>query len=194
MANIFTEIEEKLGKLRRNETQMSEAQKKQYAKQLTALKKNISKSATEICKGFLLCGVKVLKEDCETSGVIDRINMILAEETAKGTIKEASRILFSTYDVDKFLEALCPLHDRVFYEGYGPYWVKHCTVYDEEDVQTIGGGEFSAWNDIIDMGWIAEYGIWKKKDELCWTHMLPPTMELIRRRYKEAKKAYAGTL
>lgn len=193
MGNIFTEMDEMLGKLRRNEEQMTEAQKKQYAVQLLALKKKISKSATEICRSFLLCGIRILKED-ENNEAIERINMILAEEIARGALKEASRILFSTYNVDKFLEALCPVHDRVFYEGYAPYWIEHCDVYNEEGKQTHGGGEFSAWNHIIDIGWIEEYGVWKKKDEMCWMIMLPPTMELIQKEYEEAKKRYAGAL
>lgn len=193
MGNIFTEMDEMLGKLRRNEEQMTEAQKKQYAVQLLALKKKISKSATEICRSFLLCGIRILKED-ENNEAIERINMILAEEIARGALKEASRILFSTYNVDKFLEALCPVHDRVFYEGYAPYWIEHCDVYNEEGKQTHGGGEFSAWNHIIDMGLIEEYGVWKKKDEMCWMIMLPPTMELIQKEYEEAKKRYAGAL
>lgn len=193
MGNIFTEMDEMLGKLRRNEEQMTEAQKKQYAVQLLALKKKISKSATKICRSFLLCGIRILKED-ENNEAIERINMILAEEIARGALKEASRILFSTYNVDKFLEALCPVHDRVFYEGYAPYWIEHCDVYNEEGKQTHGGGEFSAWNHIIDMGWIEEYGVWKKKDEMCWMIMLPPTMELIQKEYEEAKKRYAGAL
>ena len=193
MGNIFTEMDEMLGKLRRNEEQMTEAQKKQYAVQLLALKKKISKSATEICRSFLLCGIRILKED-ENNEAIERINMILAEEIARGALKEASRILFSTYNVDKFLEALCPVHDRVFYEGYAPYWIEQCDVYNEEGKQTHGGGEFSAWNHIIDMGWIEEYGVWKKKDEMCWMIMLPPTMELIQKEYEEAKKRYAGAL
>ena len=193
MGNIFTEMDEMLGKLRRNEEQMTEAQKKQYAVQLLALKKKISKSATEICRSFLLCGIRILKED-ENNEAIERINMILAEEIARGALKEASRILFSTYNVDKFLEALCTVHDRVFYEGYAPYWIEHCDVYNEEGKQTHGGGEFSAWNHIIDMGWIEEYGVWKKKDEMCWMIMLPPTMELIQKEYEEAKKRYAGAL
>ena len=193
VGNIFTEMDEMLGKLRRNEEQMTEAQKKQYAVQLLALKKKISKSATEICRSFLLCGIRILKED-ENNEAIERIYMILAEDIARGALKEASRILFSTYNVDKFLEALCPVHDRVFYEGYAPYWIEHCDVYNEEGKQTHGGGEFSAWNHIIDMGWIEEYGVWKKKDEMCWMIMLPPTMELIQKEYEEAKKRYAGAL
>ena len=96
VGNIFTEMDEMLGKLRRNEEQMTEAQKKQYAVQLLALKKKISKSATEICRSFLLCGIRILKED-ENNEAIERINMILAEEIARGALKEASRILFSTY-------------------------------------------------------------------------------------------------
>jgi hypothetical protein len=67
---------------------MSEEQKKQFEKQLKALKIKIAKDATEICKGFILSGILILKED-ESDGVIDRINMILAEEKAKGVFKEA---------------------------------------------------------------------------------------------------------
>lgn len=193
MSNIFTEIEEKLGKLRRNEEQMSEEQKKQFEKQLKALKIKIAKDATEICKGFILSGVLILKGD-ESNGVVDRINMILAEEKAKGTLDKASRILFSTYNVDKFLEALCPVHDQVFYEGYAPYWIEHCAVYNEEGKQTMGEGVFSAWNSIIDMGWIEEHNIWKAKEKDEWRIMLPPTMELIRKEYEDRRKEYAGTL
>lgn len=193
MSNIFTEIEEKLGKLRRNEEQMSEEQKKRFEKQLKALKIKIAKDATEICKGFILSGILILKED-ESDGVIDRINMILAEEKAKGAFKKASRILFSTYDVDKFLETLCPVHDRVFYEGYAPYWIEHCVVYNEEGKQTMGGGEFDGWNDIINMGWIEEYGIWKARGKEEWRIMLPPTEELIQKEYEERRKEYAGTV
>ena len=192
MANIFTEIEEKLGKLRRNEEQMSEEQKKQFEKQLKALKIKIAKDATEICRGFILSGILILKGD-ESDGVIERINMILAEEKAKGAFKEASRILFTTYDVDKFLEALCPVHDRVFYEGYAPYWIDHCDVYNEEGRQTLGEGVFSAWNRIIGMGWIEEHNIWKAKGKDEWRIMLPPTEELIRREYEARRKEYAGT-
>ena len=123
-------------------------------------------------------------EQISVSGILEIIQYL----------KEASRILFSTYDVDKFIESLCPVHDRVFYEGYAPYWIEHCDVYNEEGKQTHGGGEFSAWNHIIDMGWIEEYGVWKKKDEMCWMIMLPPTMELIQKEYEEAKKRYAGAL
>ena len=172
---------------------MTEAQKKQYAVQLLALKKKISKSATEICRSFLLCGIRILKED-ENNEAIERINMILAEEIARGALKEASRILFSTYNVDKFLEALCPVHDRVFYEGYAPYWIEHCAVYNEEGKQTMGEGAFSAWNSIIDMGWIEEHNIWKAKKKDEWRNMLPPTMELIRKEYEDRRKEYAGTL
>lgn len=90
--------------------------------------------------------------------------------------------------MDKFLEALVPVHNWVFYEGYGPYWVKHCRSYDGTGNT---GDVLTAWNDIIEMGWDAEHGIWQK--EMCWTLMMPPTMELIGKEYEEAKKN-AGAL
>lgn len=181
MGNVYEEISEKLGKLRRNETQMTEEQKKKYARQLKALQKKIAEDASAIMRGFVLSGVKILKGD-GADEAIDRINKILEQERAKDEIRKASHVLFSTYDVDKFLEALIPLHDMVWFEGYGPYWCSKCRPY--AGISKTGDA-LTVWNDIIGMGWDAEHHIWQKEDEICWTLMLPPTMELIEESRKE---------
>ena len=189
MANIFTEIDEKLGKLRRNEQQMTDEQRVKYAGQLKALKIKIAEDARKICSSFLTGGITFLKEDAkEAEDAIIRIERIVAEENARGTFKKASRILFSTYSVDKFLNFLCPVNDRIDCEGYGPYWAGHCRPCEDGD----GDARFTFWNDIIDMGWVEEWKIWKKKGEWCWTTRLPPTMELIREEYEDRRRHYAG--
>ena len=189
MENIFTKINEKLGKLRRNETQMTDEQRIEFAGRLRALKIKIAEDARKICRSYLISGITLLKEDAkEVKEAISRIEMIMAEENARGTFKKASRILFSTYSVDKFLDSLCQVHDRIECEGYGPYWAKHCRPCEGGDSDE----KFSFWNDIIEMGWVEEWQCWKKKGEPCVTTMLPPTMELILEEYEDRRRHYAG--
>ncbi len=175
--NSLKEITENLEKLRRNEINMSEEQKTQYAHQLCKLRKKIAEKATKILKSFLLSGIQILKDE-DGAKVIDRINRILAEEQEKGTFQKICNTLYLTYSVDKFLVAAIPIYNRIMYEGYAPYWVKHCILNDKKD--------FSFRNDIIKMEWCAEHSVWKTKD--AWSIMLPPTMELIQKEYNEEKE------
>lgn len=187
MENTYQEFIEKLGKLQRNETQMSERQKVIYAAQLKALRSKIAASASEFARSFILGSVRLLKADPpETKDeCIGRITAIIDQEVKAGAMKKASRTLFHTYDVEKFLEALLPIRQRVWYEGYAPYWCQHCRPYTGTG---MSGKPLTFWNDLIGMGWNSEHSIWEKENELSWTLMLPPTMELVRQEYKQEKE------
>ncbi len=191
MENTFQEFTEKLGKLQRNETQMTERQKVIYAAQLKALRSKIAASATGIAKGFILGGIQILKKDPpETKDeCINRIKVIVDQEVGAGAMKRASKVLFTTYDADKFLEALLPIRQRVWFEGYGPYWCQHCKPYTGSG---MSGKPLTYWNDLIGMGWNPEYSVWEKEKEICWTLMLPPTIKLVRREYKQEKERIAN--
>ena len=187
MEFTYEEFENNLKKLQRNETQMSSAQKIQYARQLKALKNKIAKQATEITREFVCSGIRILKDDPKGDEAMKAIQGIVEREVEAGVLKEVSRILFKTYDTDKFLNALVPFHEKVWYEGYGPYWAAHCSRTEN--------AEYPYWNDIIEMWWWEKGNIWQSGgDEVVFTIMLPPTMELIKERYEEEKKQNARIL
>ena len=164
MENTYQEFTEKLGKLQRNETQMTERQRVIYADQLKALKKKVAGLATEIASEFILGSVRLLKSDTEKtkSECIDRVKAAIDREVEAGTMKKASRVLFTTYSIEKFLEALLPIHYRVWYEGYAPYWCQHCRPYKGTG---MSGRPLTYWNDLIGMGWNSEYSLWEKEKE-----------------------------
>ena len=181
----YKELEEALGKLKRNETQMSEEQKRRYAKQLEA---KIRQLASQVMREFLLSGIRIRKDDGdETAG---KIEAVVRDE--QGSMRKAMEILLSTYDMDEFLKALCPIQCRIFHEGYGLYWVSHC--------KPTGDPEFPYTNDLIGMEWWEGHNEWaatKMEDgkrtvdfKRGVTIMLPPTMELIQKDYQEEMQRY----
>jgi len=166
MGNVYEEIGENLGKLKRNEEQMTPEQKEQYKKPLKALQKKIASQASEILQSFLLMGVRVMKDEM-TKEMEERLSGIIKEE--QPVIDRASKILFSTYDVQKFLDAALSVEERIFHEWYGPYWVAHCKVQPDGTI----------YNDIIKMAWDDNLKMWVNPEEKSFTIMLPPTMDAI---------------
>ena len=193
MADFYERLTENLGKLQRNESQMTEEQKKQYAAPLKKLKNQICQDATEAMKQFVTMGIRILKEDEDSEewkNVIRAIEKISDAHAEAGTVKKASKILFETYDLDKFFESLCGFHTDVWYKAYGPYWLKHCKPQDDP--------EYPYHNDIIDMDWWAEHNEWAKtkiengKRATDYfggvTIMIPPTKELLDKAYEEERE------
>jgi hypothetical protein len=174
------EFEEKLARLRRNmEKTTPEERRTKYASAFKNFKKDVAHDASEILRTFCLGNMLLdpaYKTDPnakkEVDDLIDRINAIVAEEKAAGELKRLSDVLFQTYSLDKFLDAAAErLYKRVYYEGYGPYWVSHCRRIEERH---------SYWNPLIQMYWKEEYMIWIAEDGLSFTSRLPPTMKQIR--------------
>lgn len=186
MGSGFQELTEKLGKLQRNETQMTERQKIIYAEQLKALKHKIAGLATGIAKDFILGGIRLLKQDQEE--FIAQMKTIIDQEVAAGAMKKASRVLFTTYDPEKFLEALVPFRHRVWYEGYGPYWCKHSRTFSQQEITENGYGEYTAYNEIIKAWYLGKHRTWIFQDGRSFTLMLPPTMELVNQEYQQEKE------
>ena len=189
MASQYERLVENLGKLKRNETQMTKEQKEQYKKPLLKLKQEIADDATEVMKSFVTGGMRLAKGDKDSDewrNVIKATERLFNEWGEQGKLKEASKILFTTYDLDKFLEALCPIHSTVWHLAYGGYWLKHITETGEQ--------EYPYYNDILDMYWWKEHHEWaatkiengKRVTDYYGgvTIMLPPTKELIDAEYK----------
>ena len=189
MAIDLKKTQEKLDKLRRNETQMTPEQKIAWKKNLQAFRNQIIAEANEIIREFIFGQLNVLKEDeGAVSQIIARAQKLIETDWWKGQMKNAKNVLFGTYSVNKFLEAICRMHVEVWYKAYGPYWVSK-TVTDPAT------GEMT--NPIVDAiwgkkcVWNAEHGQWEGKEELTWTIMLPPTMELLKQSYEEEVRSYA---
>ena len=189
MASQYEILVENLGKLKRNETQMTKEQREQYKKPLLKLKQEIADDATEVMKSFVTLGMRLANGDKGSEdwrNVIKATERLFNEWAEQGKLKEASKILFTTYDLDKFIEALCPIHSTVWHLAYGGYWLKHITETGEQ--------EYPYYNDILDMYWWKEHHEWaatkiengKRVTDYYGgvTIMLPPTKELIDEEYK----------
>ncbi|MCD8366333.1 MAG: hypothetical protein LUC83_11185 [Clostridiales bacterium] len=173
-----------VGKLKRNMEQMTAEQQKQYEKPLRKLKKEIMVDAMDVINDFLLTGCMILADD--KAGLDDfagQANKIIAKD-GNMAIDRAFNVLFATYDMDKFMEALIPLHYRIFYEAYGPVWLSHCRKVEDP--------EYPFRNDIIKMEWDVKNGFWTNRAERAFMTMLPPTAELLEKAYREEKEAMLG--
>ena len=187
---IYERFKENLGKLQRNESQMTAGQRVKYKKPLLKLKHEIADDAAKVIWDFLVSGVRSADKDQDSDdwkAVIRKSEGFIDEWSKSGRMKEVSKILFTTFDVDKFLFALLPLYYKIWYEAYGPYWLKHCIPTFED--------EFTFSNDIIGMEWWDEHHEWASVKieggkKVCdyrkgVTIMLPPTEELLQEAYRK---------
>ena len=189
MEDYYNRLVENLGKLKRNETQMTAEQKEQYKKPLLKLKKEIAADATEAMKEFITMGMRLGEDpDSETwKSVIRETNRLLDDWIDRGKLKEVSKVLFSTYDIDAFFTALCPIHTTIWFKAYGEYWLTH--------IKETGEQEYPYYNDILDMWWRKEANEWAKtkiEDGKRVTDyfggvtiMLPPTKALLDEEYEK---------
>lgn len=176
MDNYYDRMVENLGKLQRNETQMTPEQKEKYKKPLRKLKQEIADDATQMMRDFIYGGIRIPIEDKTGAEAFKKVRDEILEQDAKKVSKEASRALFKTYDLDKFMEALLPIHYRLWYEAYGPVWLSHC--------KATGDPEYPYHNDIIGMDWDQKSSVWFNREKVSWTLMLPPTKELLEAAYQ----------
>ena len=172
----FPELISVLDRLKRNETMMSEEQKKQYEKPLEALRRRATSLSLKIGRAYIFSGIQLAKGD---EHVWERIRAYVPDNEIADAERAALTVLFSSYNINGFLTALLPVKYKAFYLGYGPYWAKHCKPITDSD----GNEEFTYYNDIIDMFWDADKNEWKRKGGQSAMIMLPPTMELIKHEY-----------
>lgn len=188
MAIDFKKTQENLDRLRRNEEQMTPAQRKQYAKNLQKFRNQIIRECNEILQEFICGSMYVLKGD---EGGLDsikrRIAMITGTQEWKDRLLDAKDVLFRTYSLDAFLEEACRMHDEIWYKAYGPYWVSRTNV-DPETGEITNALVDAIWGEKF--RWVADHNQWEGKEKLTWTIMLPPTQELLEKAYREEVKLY----
>ena len=178
--NTYTELTVALDRLKRNETQMTPAQKTQFASQLKALKQNIYSLALEAAWEFLFTEMFV-KDNCEKMHC--EVIKCIASDSTKAEIKRALKVLYDTYDAVEYLTLLEPLYIRIMHEIYAPYWLAHCKKVKRGDT-------FTYYNDLIDMYWHEEARLWLSKDQISARVILPPTSEAIKESFSREVAAH----
>ena len=136
----------------------------------------------DIVKGFLLSGTPIAKTDENSdlaNDVIDSIRLIFDAHMPE--IRAAAKEYMKTEDLDALVLSLLPVHNKIWYEAYAPYWLSHCKPVDDRDTEA----EFTYYNDLIDMYWVGKWQEWKRKGEFAVTIMLPPTKGLLALAYQE---------
>ena len=192
----YQDIQDMLGKLQRNESQMSPADLKRYEKPLQKLRAEIVKKSVEYIKGFTLMSVKIKEGEDEhiIKELVDNIQIVVDEVAAEGKWKGWEKLLFRSYDLDQLLQAAVFLKNRIDYEAYAPYWVSHCKkrkMQPNEDPFRKKTEEWEAyWNDIVCMWWDPDGKIWIQPDRICWACYFPPTLEENKEEYEKKKGEY----
>jgi hypothetical protein len=141
------------------------------------------KEADELAETFLFSGMPVAgSEDPELGETVDAIRIILNHHMNE--IRAAVKRYLNDGDQDAFFLSLLPVHLKIWYEAYVPYWLKHCHQVSDRDDEA----EFTYYNDLIDMHWVGKWQEWKRKGKWEVTIMLPPTKGLVLLQYREDMK------
>ena len=141
--------------------------------------------AIDTARSFLLSGLRIRTDD--SGELVSAVQRIMDSE--KKSISKAVKEFMSNADMDSFLLSLLPVHYRIIYEAYAPYWLSHCQPVEDGDSEV----EFTYYNDLIDMYWAGAWNEWKRKGEWCVTIMLPPTKGLMIKAYREDMEGLRGS-
>lgn len=177
------EIQGKIDLLRRNLEQMTPEQCTFYKKNLQALKVQIVNGAVGILREIVFGGLWMLENNInEEAQIVARAEKLMGTDLWKKQMRNAIRIMFREYSLQKFLEASVPLRTEIWFKAYGPYWVTK-TVTDPETGKMENGILNKIWRKRF--FWSSEHGQWESADGQAVTIALPPTMELLKQLYEE---------
>ena len=193
-----------LDKLKRNLEQMSKEQCTFYKKNLQALKVRILQNAILIAQDYLFGDIFTLAGDSKCEQEINaRIAAVMRTEIWKSQVSKLKTILFKTYSVQSFLNALIPLRVEILYKAYGPYWISK-TERDQVTGQ-IRNRVLDAWSsdktffsekrgtwEKKTFFWSVTDGRWESTDREIILQTLPPDMDRLRESYNQWRKRNAG--
>lgn len=172
--NVVAELEELLDRKKKNDTGVAkELLETKYKKHYDSLKNNISENLIKVINSFVLMGFEFIKGDDEDEHLfVEKAKKVIDEESKKGTFKKAQEVAFTTYSLDKALEVVIPVHERISTEAYMEYWLSKC-------IPCTAPG-YSYYNSIIEMYYNAEHQQWEKEENgvITWTIKHPPTREM----------------
>lgn len=159
--------------LKKNREQVPlEELRTKYKRPYTALLQDIKKKTEVMLFHSLIDGLPFNNNEKEEWRAFSlRVKKAFQEEKRCGTFRRITQAVFHEYDPDKALEiSALTLWPRIWYQAYGPYWLKHCIKQDNGEI----------WNDLIQMKWNSGTQTWRSKDGSSCSLMLPPTEELLR--------------
>lgn len=169
------DLEDDLRKLKKNRENVAiRVLQTKYKMPYEALKEKIKQEAQTYANyltdfGFIGMPVESYMDWTE----MDRETVKIAEEESRWHSNEWSYALYQEYDIRKFENLIIGyITQRVKYEVYGPYWLKH--IKNGKDGKFITGllpGYF----------WNPENGMWQSSDGRRWAIMLPPTEDLMKK-------------
>lgn len=191
LMEIYQKTAEKLGKLGRNEAQMSEVQFVQYEEVLKRCRKEILSGVKQIFCTFCTPKLPVLKSDLPSASdeIRESVRKIATDAQTKEEIKRLESTLFQTYSLECVLDTAGSLENRILYEAYAPYWVSKCVKTEAPSGVKRMGVFGEAWYSLIlDMYWNEKCRLWVSAKETAWRIDLPPTRELCMAEYKEKKQ------
>lgn len=189
--DIYQKTAEKLGKLGRNEAQMSEVQFVQYEEVLKKCRKEILAGVKQIFCTFCTPKLTVLKSDLPFASdeIRESVRKIATDAQTKEEIKRLKSTLFQTYSLECVLDTAGSLENRILYEAYAPYWVSKCVKTEAPSGAKRMGVFGEAWYSLIlDMYWNEKCCLWVSAKETAWRIDLPPTKELCMAEYEEKKQ------
>lgn len=193
--DIYQKTAEKLGKLGRNEVQMSEVQFVQFENVLKRCRKEILEGTKQIFCTFCTPKLPVLKSDLPSASdeILGSVRQIVTDAQTKEEIKRLKHTLFQTYSLECVPDAAGFLRSRILYEVYAPYWVSKCVKVEAPSGTGRMGVSGEAWySPILDMYWNEDCRLWVSAKETAWKIDLPPTKELCMAEYEEKKQKTIG--
>lgn len=154
--------------LRKNRENVPLAElKTKYANGYLQICEKIKEQTKSAISALITDGMIILTADQteELPKIVSEIQKIIDQETAAGTMKEISRLIFSKFDVDQAMDlAAEKLARPAFEKAYGPYFRGKCRLQEGRYVCDLLPG----------MTWNEEYGVWTTADGMSFTLMLPP--------------------
>lgn len=154
--------------LRKNRENVPLAElKTKYANGYLQICEKIKEQTKSAISALITDGMIILTADQaeELPKIVSEIQKIIDQETAAGTMKEISRLIFSKFDVDQAMDlAAEKLARPAFEKAYGPYFRKKCRLQEGRYVCDLLPG----------MTWNEENGVWMAADGMSFTLMLPP--------------------
>lgn len=186
MEDTYKELTENFERLKKNRENVPlEVLKTKYKTGYENLKHKLAKGLSWYVDQIAMLGIgRIAADDFTEEMKADwqrQVKRISDEEKARGLPKELGHAIFGHLDMVEFENLVVGhLTNRIRYEIYAPYWLKHCKEQPDGKIR----------NDLIGMTWDPEHSIWESVTEdghYTFTAMLPPTQELINKdREKDA--------
>ena len=162
------DLQRKIYQLHKNDEKVTaELLKTKYKKPYERLLSEIKLGVEEILSKFILSGILVRVEDKEAAKkIVDGIDKIIEQEQANGFSERIKHAIFKNYDLFEALDITYErINKKIMDEYYKPYFQEHCSI------QEVDGKKF-IWNDIIEMSWHEELGIWITGEDGSWSFMV----------------------